>query len=455
MMICNNKRVVLLIAAALTVNVGCFSQTSAIIQTKYTADPAPMVYNNTVYLYTSHDEDNANGFEMHNWLLYTSKDMANWTDKGIVASLATFSWAKHDNSAWAPQCIERNGKFYLYCPVYTQKENKFAIGVAVADNPCGPFKDPIGKPLVLTQYYGDWDPTVFIDDDGQAYMYWGHARPFYVKLNKDMISYSGSVQSTNVPDHYQEGPWVYKRKGHYYLVYASTCCPEGIGYAMSDKPTGPWIYKGYVMRPTEKSRGNHPGIIDFRGKSYCFGLSYDLLHYQYAQAHQEYQHHERRSVAVSRMFYNQDGTIKEVPYWSKDFVKQIEYLNPYHKVEAVTMAWGLGLKTEKLNNNNLCVTNISDGKYIRVRGLDFGKVGATKFVASLSCTSLGGKIEIRLDGVNGKQIGILPVSNTGSSSAWKLFSTKISRVKGVHDLFLVFRGDKDNLFNMDYWMFKR
>ncbi|HKK47178.1 MAG TPA: family 43 glycosylhydrolase, partial [Balneolaceae bacterium] len=108
-----------------------------IIQTKFTADPAPVVYQDTVYLYTSHDEDDAKGFKMQNWLLYTSTDMANWTDHGVVASLKDFGWARQDNGAWAPQAIERNGKFYLYCPIHGN-----GIGVLVADSPYGPFKDP-------------------------------------------------------------------------------------------------------------------------------------------------------------------------------------------------------------------------------------------------------------------------------------------------------------------------
>ena len=114
-----------------------------IIQTKYTADPAPYVHGDTVYLYTTHDEDDAEGFKMKDWLLYTSTDMVNWQDHGAVASLRDFKWYKGDNGAWAEQVIERNGKWYMYCPIHGN-----GIGVLVADSPFGPFKDPIGKPLV-------------------------------------------------------------------------------------------------------------------------------------------------------------------------------------------------------------------------------------------------------------------------------------------------------------------
>ena len=225
-----------------------------IIQTKYTADPAPYVHNDTVYLYTTHDEDGAEGFLMKDWLLYTSTDMVNWQDRGAVASLKDFKWFKGENGAWAEQVIERNGKWYMYCPIHGH-----GIGVLVADNPFGPFKDPLGKPLA---WEGDWfdiDPTVWIDDDNQAYMYWGNPELKAVKLNEDMISYSDSIMHFPKIQDYQEGPWLWKRNGNYYLAYASTCCPEGIGYAMSKNPLGPWEYKGHIMNHTTRTRGNHPG----------------------------------------------------------------------------------------------------------------------------------------------------------------------------------------------------
>lgn len=276
-----------------------------IIQTKYTADPAPMVYNDTVFLYTGHDEDDAYSFKMFDWQLYTSTDMVNWTDHGTVATTKTFPWREEQNGAWAMQVVERNGKFYMYCTVQGN-----GIGVLVSDSPYGPFKDPIGQPLVWQKGIGDdIDPTVFIDDDGQAYMYWGNPNLYYVKLNEDMISYSGGIVKIGKLKTYQEGPWFYKRNGHYYLAFASTCCPEGIGYAMSGFPTGPWDVKGYIMRPTERTRGNHPGIIDYKGKTYVFGQNNDLLFLDMKE------HRERRSVSVAEMHYNPDGTIQEVPYF--------------------------------------------------------------------------------------------------------------------------------------------
>ena len=344
-----------------------------IIQTKYTADPAPMVYDGTVYLYTTHDEDGARGFEMFDWLLYTSTDMVNWTDHGAVASLDDFAWYEGKNGAWAECVVERNGKFYMYCPIHGH-----GIGVLVADSPFGPFKDPLGKPLVWQkEHWEDIDPSVFIDDDGQAYMYWGNPHVYWVRLNEDMVSVDGEIHRIDYPiDTYQEGPWFYKHGDKYYLAFASTCCPEGIGYAMSDSPVGPWKSMGAIMDRTWRTRGNHPGIIDYKGKSYVFGLNYDLHHLE------TFKHAEQRSVSAAQMFYESDGSIRKVPYWLDNVLEQIEPFNPYRKVEVETMAWGYGLKTDVVEGRGIVLRDIDAGEHLLIKGVDFGK-GAGKLTASV------------------------------------------------------------------------
>ena len=428
----------------------CLAQ-DPIIQTKYTADPAPMVHNDTVFLYTTHDEDDADGFKMLDWLCYSSTDMVNWTDHGAVASLKDFKWIDKTNGAWAEQVIYRNGKYYMYCPIHGN-----GIGVLVSDTPYGPFKDPIGKALVWQkEHWNDIDPTVWIDDDGQAYMYWGNPTLYHIKLNEDMISTSGPIVTHPKIEDYQEGPWFYKRGGHYYLAFASTCCPEGIGYAMSNNPEGPWEYKGHIMNHTPRTRGNHPGIIDYKGHSFVFGLNYDLLRIETKQ------HHERRSVSYAEMFYNADGTIREVPYFKDNKNKQLQWLNPFQRVEAETMAWGYGLKTSinpKLAQGakpGVFVTNIDDDETLLVKGVDFGK-GAKKFFASVASTKEC-EIEVRIDSKNGPEIAELKIKPTGGKDIYKLLKAKVSKVSGVHDLYFCFDGENDaekDLFNFDYWYFK-
>ncbi|MES2277240.1 MAG: glycoside hydrolase family 43 protein [Bacteroidota bacterium] len=447
----------------LTFHSRIFAQ-NPIIQTKHTADPAPLVYRDTVFLYTSHDEDDAFGFKMQNWLLYTSTDMVNWTDHGVVASLKDFKWVPYDNGAWAPQCVQRDGKFYLYCPM----PNHVGIGVLVADSPYGPFKDPIGKPLIKNSN-DDIDPTVLIDDDGQAYLYWGNPNLYYVKLNKDMISYSGTITKDSSfakkagqqdPFHYQEGPWAYKRNGHYYMAYASTCCPEGIGYAMSNSPTGPWAYKGSIMDGDQRSPGNHPGIIDFKGNSYVFGFNYAILKQTMSK------HYERRSICVEQLTYNANGTIQQLPFWSLTGVKQLGQLNPYVRTEAETMAHSEGLKTDQVTEwerniswnkgkkiaDRLFVSSINNGDYLKVQGVNFAQ-GLSSVEVNVAAL-YGGKMEIHLDQAGGPLVGTVNVNASGEGDIWKTITTPVKQVTGTHDLYFVFKGEKD-LFYFDWWKFNK
>ena len=421
-----------------------------IIQTNFTADPAPLVYNGVVYLYTSHDEDDATSFHMVNWKLYTSKDMMNWTDHGTVASLAIFPWANQANDAWAPQVVERSGKFYLYAPVTVPGSSRNVIGVAEADSPLGPFHDPLGHPLI-DRGEGFFDPTVYTDDDGQAYLYWGNPKLWYVKLNRDMISYEGKiVESSTRPANYQEGPWFYKRGGRYYMAYASHCCPEGIGYAMSDNPTGPWQYKGMLMNPDELSSGNHPGIVDYKGGSYIFGFTYELN-----RALTDV-HRERRSVSVSKFLYNPDGTIPTLPWFSREGVAQLEPLDPYRPTEAETIAWESGIRTSQSGVTGVYVTPIRSGSYIKVAGVAFGEVGPSTFEARVAAHGPGGSIELHLDSVDSPRIGTVDVHDTGGWWNWQTERTVVSGSTGTHDLYLVFKRPRDgDLFNFDSWQFSR
>jgi beta-xylosidase len=343
-----------------------------------------------------------------------------------------------------------------------------AIGVAVSTSPYGPFTDAIGKPLIFRDNPGDYDPTVFVDDDKQAYMYWGGNGPcYYAKLNEDMISISGDIQVASIdftgtpPEaSYTEGPWLWKKNNHYYLAWASRCCPEGIGYAMSDSPTGPWKCKGTIMDPDGRSSGNHPGILDYKGNAYVFGFNYAILKQTMSK------HYERRSICVENMTYNDNGSIQKVPWWSAKGAQQIGTLNPYIQNEAETMAYSEGLKTEFATEwerniawdkgrkiaDRLFVTSIHNGDYIKVQGADFSKGSAS---VEVSVASLyGGKIEIHTDKIDGPMLGTINVNTSGEGDIWKTVSAPVNNIKGVHDLYFVFRGEKD-LFNFDWWMFKK
>lgn len=311
------KAIIILITSVCALQGTAIAQ-NPIIKDIFTADPAPIVYKDTVFLYTGHDTATVSdkNYKMPDWHVFSSTDMVNWKDHGALLSPKAFSWATGE--AYASQCIYRNGKFYWFVATMHQNnaESKggFGIGVAVSDSPTGPFKDAIGKALVTNEMtidmkhgWDDIDPTIFVDDDDQAYIFWGNGSCKWAKLKKNMIELDGPITAFK-PKNYIEGPWVYKRDGHYYLIYASAGSkPEMIEYCMATSPEGPWVYKGIIQGNVPNSFTTHPGIVDFKGKSYFFyhngglptGGSY------------------RRSICIDYMHYNADGTIQEIVQTAK------------------------------------------------------------------------------------------------------------------------------------------
>lgn len=439
------------------------SAQNPVVQTCYTTDPAPMVHDDTFYIYTGHDENGADFFWMQEWRVYSSKDMVNWTDHGSPLAIEDFKWA--DDRAWAPQCVERDGKFYFYVPLHSKLTGAMAIGVAVGDTPVGPFKDAIGAPLVD----GSWDyidPTVFVDDDGQAYLYWGNPDIYYVKLNRDMISFEGEVRkveqtvegfgapavklrdkNTKYKDMYTEGPWFYKRGGKYYLLYAAGGVPEHISYSMSDSPEGPWKYMGEIMPLHDTgSFTNHCGVADFRGHSYF------LYHTGRLPGGGGF----GRSVAIEEFKYNPDGTFPVI-HPTDEGVSPLAVFNPYRRVQAETIAYSSGVTTEPNARTGVYVSDIHNGDWIKVRNVDFGSGGPSRFKASVASALRGGAIEVRMDSVAGPLVACINVPGTGGWENWKTLEAKaLMEVTGVHDIYFVFTGRKGpKLFNFDWWEFKK
>lgn len=429
-----------------------------IIQTSFTADPAPMVYHDTLFLYTGDDSiclATNSGFLMRYWKCYTTTDMANWTYRAIILPTKTISWIT-SGDANAAQCIYRNGKFYFYFPTGCKDDgNLCALGVAVADNPLGPFTD-IGKPLIKgSQMTGcnanhGWrglDPSVFIDDDQQAYLYWGNNVCYWVKLKADMISYNGPItciaqnDPAFAPD-FEEAPWIYKRNGLWYLLYASSI-PEKIGYSTSPNPTGPWKSGGIIMRPVSGDNGNHPAYIEYKGNSYLFSFR-DKSGLPGAS-------NFRRSICMEQFTYNIDGTIPTVVF-SKSGPPQIGHLNPYDTTQAETICWSEGLRAEPCKEGGMDIDSIHNGDYIKVKGVDFGS-GALSFDARVASATSGGNIELHLDTLTGPLVGTSAVAGTGGWQTWATKSCAVNGATGVHDLYLRFTGGSGMLFNFNWWKF--
>lgn len=260
------------------------------------ADPSARVFGGKLYVYPSHDAAGARNWKsMVDWHVFSTDDMVKWTDHGVAFGLKDLAWA--NTEAWAPDCIERNGKYYFYFPAGGQ------IGVAISDSPTGPFKDALGKPLIKSKEAGIRymiDPCVFIDDDGQAYLYVGGAGQLgVVKLKTDMITRDGPIRILNMPSFY-EGVWVHKRNGIYYASYPTR--PPGqkanvMVYSTAKSPVGPFEYRGEIL--DNHSLNVHGSITEFKGQAYLF-------------YHIEGPSHWERRVCVAPLSYNEDGTINPI-----------------------------------------------------------------------------------------------------------------------------------------------
>ncbi|MFC0344477.1 glycoside hydrolase family 43 protein [Epilithonimonas hispanica] len=279
-----------------------------VINNEFLGDPAAMVHKGKVYLYAGHDEapDDFHFYKMNEWKVYSSSDLKTWDKHPVPLKASDFAWASGD--AWASQVIERDGKFYWYVTVSHKTVPGKAIGVAVSDSPLGPFKDALGKALVTNDMtkktHIDWDdidPTVYIDDKGQGWLFWGNTACYYAKLKPNMTELDGEIKTIDLPK-YTEAPYIHKKNGWYYLSYA-TGFPEKIAYAMSKSLDGPWEYKGILNELAGNSNTNHQSIIEFKGKDYFI---------YHNGAIEPNGGSFRRSVSIEHLYYNKDGTIKPI-----------------------------------------------------------------------------------------------------------------------------------------------
>ena len=293
-----------------------------IIRDQFTADPTARVFNNKVYLYPSHDivppvGQRQDWFCMEDYHVFSSENLTDWTDHGVIVTQNKVPWVRPDSySMWAPDCVERNGKYYFYFPSAPKDGRGFGIGVAVADRPEGPF---ICEPEPIKGISGI-DPCVLQTSDGNAYIFWGAGRCAKLKPNmkeladdtpKEKVKFGnrefemyGVNCLKDLPNRQAEGPFAFEYNGNYYLTYPYVReNTEVLGYAMSKNPMGPYEYKGLIMPEHENGCWtNHHSIINYKGQWYLF-------YHQNAFSPRD---DKRRSVQIDKLFFNPDGTIKEV-----------------------------------------------------------------------------------------------------------------------------------------------
>ena len=319
-MITNMKRIVLLVAVILTATVLCAQ--NPVIKGLYSADPTARVFEGKVWLYPSHDiispvEPERKWFCMEDYHAFSSEDLVHWTDHGVIVTQNKVPWVKPDSySMWAPDCVEKDGKYYFYFPSAPKSGFGFAIGVAVADSPAGPFI-PEPEPI---QGVNGIDPCVLQASDGNAYLFWGNGR--CAKLKPNMKELADDNPKTTVkwgnrememigvncleglPNRQAEGPFAFEYNGNYYLTYPYVReTTEVLAYAMSKNPMGPYEYKGTIMeKSVNECWTNHHSFVQYKGEWYLF-----YHHNDYSPTFDK-----NRSVRIDKVRFNPDGTIEQV-----------------------------------------------------------------------------------------------------------------------------------------------
>jgi hypothetical protein len=422
----NQKRLLALSLGGLLFATNTFA-TNPIIMDQFTADPTARVFEGKIYLYPSHDIPYSPGKGRENWFVmedyhaFSSENLMDWTDHGVLINQTNVPWlGRQSYDMWAPDCVFKNGNYYLYFPTGGR------IGVAIAPKPYGPFKveaQPVGGARGI-------DPCVLIDKDGSAYLFCSQNAIFVGKLKDNMTELESGLQRiANLPTRgLLEGPFAFERNGIYYLTYPHVEKNiERLEYCISTNPMGPFKQTGVILDEAESGCWTvHHSIVEYKGQWHLFYHDKDLSP----------NFDKNRSAKVDYLYFNEDGTIKKVipthrgvgvadakskiqiDRYSAISDKEsaaVSFLNESNRFEGWKIA---------LNGKNAWV------KYDRV---DFGKDGL-KSVNARSLSATGGTIEIRLDKSDGP---VLAKVEVGKGSEWKTVSAKVANIPtGVHDLVL-------------------
>ena len=462
--------------AALIISMTAAAQ-NPIIRDQFAADPTARVFNNKVYLYPSHDIFPPEGqrqdwFCMEDYHVFSSENLTDWTDHGMIVTQNKVLWVKPDSySMWAPDCVEKDGKYYFYFPSTPKGAMRgFGIGVAVADSPVGPF---VCEPEPIKGINGI-DPCVLLASDGNAYIFWGPGRCAKLKPNmkeladdtpKEMVKWGdrefemyGVNCLKDLPNRQAEGPFAFEYNGNYYLTYPYVReNTEVLGYAMSKHPMGPYEYKGLIM--AEQPNGcwtNHHSIINYKGQWYLF------YHHNYFSPRDD----KRRSACIEKLTFNPDGTIQEVKQTlrgvginkaterieidryssaSSDVTTAlIDTVNTFRSFEATLPAKGSWLKYTDIDFS--CLT---DGYMV----IGAKAAGNTKFFVREKAPN--GKILAKVEMTVKPDVpaGTPAMFRRDMTNQWLTMTAQLAYMpKGVSDLVITCEGDAP--VSIDYVQFK-
>lgn len=407
--------------------------TNPLIMDQFTADPSARVFEGRVYVYPSHDireppgySGRPNWFVMEDYHVYSSANLTDWTDHGVILTQKDVPWADPAGFAmWAPDCVFKDGKYYFYFPAKAQDGSR-RIGIAVAESPAGPFKPEANYIEGVTGI----DPGIFVDPDGSAYMYWSAKDALVMaKLKPNMLEIEGEPRPIdNLPKKgLQEGPFVFERKGVYYLTYPHVANKiERLEYATSASPMGPFKWAGVILDESASGCWTvHQSIAEYQGQWYLFYHDRDLSP----------SFDKRRSIRADKLQFNDDGSIRKV----MPTLRGVGLVNAASQIQIdrYSARSGDAVVVSFLDDANphagWKVAFDAAQSWVRFNEVDFGR-GGQKSVAMRAKASGKDVLEIRLDSQDGPVIGRVKVDG---GMDWKLVKTSAKKVPaGVHDLFV-------------------
>lgn len=410
------------------------------ITNQFTADPSARVFNGRVYVYPSHDilcgpgKGRADWFCMEDYHVFSSANLTDWTDHGVIVTQNRVPWVKPDSySMWAPDCVARNGKYYFYFPSTPHDSSAgkgFTIGVAVADSPTGPFTP---QPTSIPGVRGI-DPNVFIDKDGQAYLYWSQENIYAAKLGPDMLTLASEpVTLGKLPTQgLKEGPYVFARNGLYYLTYPHVANKtERLEYATSRSPLGPFQVRGVLM--DESPTGcwtNHHSLLEFKNQWYLFYHHNDLSP----------GFDKNRSVRVDSLFFEADGSIRKVVPTLRGVgltdARQPIQLDRYSRLSAQGASIAFLNPTDPFRGWKTVLTGRPG--WVQYNQVDFGQQ-KLRTLTLRGASVAGATVQIRLNGAQGPLLAQVVVPKGGN---WQNLRAPLTTfVPGPHTLFVALQGN--------------
>ena len=402
----------------------------------FTADPTARVFEGKLYIYPSHDIVPPEGIEaprfcMPDYHVFSLENGSTWRDHGRILDQNEVPWGEKDSyGMWAPDCIEKHGKYYYFFPAKPKDQSSFRrIGVGISESPTGPFN---WQPNYIPQVSGI-DPGLFTDDDGVTYLFFGGGKElFAAPLQDDLLSVAQApIKIEGLPAGYKEGSFPFKKDSIYYLTFAHVFPGEGytIGYATADKPLGPYTYRGKIMDNIENGT-NHHSLVEYQGQWILFYHFWHISGYN-----------KLRSMCADYLSFNQDGSIKKVIPTRRGIgtptLGDTIQIDRYNDIQRAEVSYVGGNEAP-----GWMVCNARMMAQVRFNRVDFGNGQAKHMQARVACGQRIGSFEVHLDQAKGPLIAEFPITHTGGWNQWKTISTELTQsVSGVHDLVVVFKSD--------------